>query len=70
MRAEDIDTLKPGDRIYRWVLVGTSHGGAYDKSDIQELTVVRVNRTTVTVDTKAKVRLRLPHEMIDGRVDW
>lgn len=61
----DMTTLKTGDRVYRWVWVGMG-----DRNDIQELTVQRVNRKTVTVDTDQGSRMRIKHGDIAGRVDW
>lgn len=61
--ALDIAGLRPGDRIYRWWDAGIS-------MENQPLTVIRVNRLTVTVDTDQGNRFRLPHEDIAGYVDW
>lgn len=58
--AVDIFGLKSGDRIYRWWDAGI-------KMDIQPLTVVRVNRLTITVDTDQGSRFRLPHSEVQGR---
>lgn len=55
---------RPGDRVYRWVWAGGSD------ADLQTLTVVRVNRATITVDTDAGNRLRIPPDDIVDRVDW
>jgi hypothetical protein len=55
----DIDALRPGDRVYRWWDAGIGH-------DMQPLTVVRVNRVTVTVDTDQGGRFRLPRAAVAG----
>lgn len=55
----DIDALRPGDRVYRWWDAGIQY-------DIQPLTVVRVNRVTVTVDTDQGNRFRLPRPEVVG----
>lgn len=60
----DVSKLKPGDEVYRYVWTGG------ESHDPQELTVVRVNRVTVTVDTKHHGRGRVPHAEIEGYVDW
>jgi hypothetical protein len=59
----EITALVPGDRVYRWWDAGIA-------AEIQELTVIRVNRLTVTVETASGSRFRLPHADIAGRVDW
>lgn len=51
--------LKSGDRVWRWWDAGIH-------ADVQVLTVVRVNRVTVTVDTDQGNRFRLPHADIVG----
>jgi hypothetical protein len=61
-------TYAKGDRIYRWVLVGQRD--SQDLTDIQPLTVVRANRTTLTVRTDEGNAFRLPHAHVAGRVDW
>jgi hypothetical protein len=48
-----------GDRIFRWWDAGCS-------MDVQPLTVVRVNPTTVTVRTDQGSTFRLPHADIVG----
>lgn len=55
--------IRPGDRVYRWWDAGTH-------SDIQPLTVVRVNRVTVTVDTDQGGRFRLSCDEIVGPYVW
>jgi hypothetical protein len=58
-----------GDRIYRW------HDAGFEMVP-QELTVVRVNRTTYTVRTDqfdaetGMGQFRLPHHLAAGFVDW
>lgn len=59
-----IENLQAGDRVYRWVWTGG------DDADLQTLTVIRVNRVTVTVKTDAGTVLRIPPRDITGRVDW
>ena len=56
--------LKPGDRVFRWVWTGGND------ADINLLTVVRVNRVTVTVDTEGGNRIRINPADVAGRVDW
>lgn len=56
----DIDALKPGDRVYRWWDAGIGY-------DMQPLTVVRVNRVTVTVNTDQGGRFRLRRADVVGR---
>lgn len=58
-----------GDRVWRWVSIG-SDGRGYETADIQELTIVRVNRVTFTVDSKDHGRGRVPLQDITGIVDW
>lgn len=55
---------EPGDRVYRWWDSGAF--GSYP----QPLTVVRVNRATVTVDTDDGGRFRIRPDLIAGRVHW
>jgi predicted P-loop ATPase len=55
------NTWQPGDRVYRWWY---SHA---DQADPQPLTVVRVNRKTVTVQTDSGSTFRLSPELIAGR---
>ena len=57
--------LRPGDRVYRHVLVGSDRG--FDITDIQPLSVVRVSRKTVTVRTDEGNTFRLPPQDIQGR---
>ena len=64
MPSVDPTKVKNGDRLTRWVWVG---GG---NSDLQVLTVVRVNPKTYTVDTDAGTRLRVKHADVSGRADW
>ena len=57
---------KTGDRVYRWVVTGVRHTmtGRFEEQDPQPLTVVRVNRRTVTVRTDQGSVFRLePHEI-------
>lgn len=65
MSPEQVAALKlaQGDRVYRWWDAGF-------KMDPQPLTVVRVNRTTVTVTTDEGSTFRAPFAQIEGRVDW
>lgn len=55
-----MDTYKPGDRVYRWW-----DTGALGVS-LQPLTVVRVNRKTITVRTDEGTVGRLRPEDIQG----
>lgn len=64
MTGFDWTDLKRGDRIYRWWDSGAL--GA----DQQALTVVRVNKVTVTVATDQGNRFRLAPADIVGFVDW
>ena len=68
----NLSDLQPGDRVYRWVFTGMDSGSMLraETSDMQELTVVRVNRVTVTVDNDYGARFRVPHGDIAGRADW
>ncbi|WP_188186978.1 hypothetical protein [Nonomuraea sp. SYSU D8015] len=68
MTPEQIAALIPGDRVFRWVWVGTSP--SQESHEIQELTVVRVNPTTVTVDTDHHGRIRVRHADIVDYVTW
>ena len=61
-------TVKAGDRVYAWVNTGTYNG--YDQADISTMTIVRINRTTITVDVDHHGRRRIPPHVIDGIVDW
>lgn len=54
----------PGDRVFRFILTGQS--GDFDVTDLQPLTVVRVNRCTITVQTDEGGVIRLPHQDIRG----
>ena len=54
-----------GCRVYRHVLVG--HDGAFDVTDIQPLTVVRVNQKTITVRTDEGNTFRIPPQDIRGK---
>lgn len=60
MTDAEIRALRGGDRIYRWWDSGIS-------MDPQPLTVVRVNRLTVTVRTDQGNTFRLPQVDIAGR---
>lgn len=60
MKATEVSTLVPGDRIWRWWDAGIH-------MNVQPLTVVRVNRLTVTVETDQGNRFRLKPEQIEGR---
>ena len=60
MQVSEAQALKPGDRIYKWWDSGAM--GAQQMS----MRVVRVNRTTVTVDYSGG-RGRVPFNEIDGR---
>jgi hypothetical protein len=62
-KPELIASLQPGERVYRWWDDGW-HGS------VQPLTVIRVNRMTVTVRTDEGSSFRLPHADVEGRVDW
>jgi hypothetical protein len=55
---------QPGDRVYRYVLVGADRN--FDITDLQPLTVIRVNRKTVTVKTDQNFTVRLPPQDIQG----
>jgi hypothetical protein len=57
--------LKKGARIYRNVYAG-SDGRGCDQYDPQPLTIVRVNRKTVTADTDQGIRTRVPLQDIQG----
>lgn len=59
----DHSTLQANDRVYRWWDAGIH-------MDVQPLTVVRVNRVTVTVRTDEGSLFRMPAADIVGRVDW
>lgn len=61
MRLED---MTPGDRVYRYW-----DTGAFGV-DLQPLTVVRVNRVTVTVRTDQGGQFRCSPDMIEGHVHW
>ena len=65
MKADEVRALRPGDRVFHWW-----DTGAFGATQMP-MTVVRVNRTTVTVraDNSGEVR-RVPFEAIDGCVDW
>jgi len=52
--------LFPGQRVWRWF-----DTGAFG-SDVQPLTVVRVNRCTVTVRTDYGSTFRIPADTIEG----
>lgn len=56
--------VTPNDRVYRWVWVGGRDW------DIQTLTVVRVNRLTVTVRTDQGSTMRINPNDLRGFVDW
>lgn len=60
MNVDEVQQLQPGDRIYRWWDAGFEY-------EIQPLTVVRVNRVSVTVTTDHGGRFRLPHRDVAGR---
>lgn len=60
----NLTDLHPNDRVYRWW-----DSGAFG-AQIQALTVVRVNRVTVTVRTDAGNTFRLSPADVAGRVDW
>jgi hypothetical protein len=70
VNAEEVTTLAPGDQIWRWVVNGSSGGGAHDQAAIVVMTVVRVNRRTVTATNGYGEKVYLPHHVIEGRVDW
>lgn len=52
--------FEPGDRVYRWW-----NSGAFGY-EIQPLTVIRLNRLTVTVRTDVGNTFRIPYEDIVG----
>ena len=54
-------TYQPGDRVYRWVWVGG------EEHQPQPLTVVRLNQTTITVETDEGARLRVRPWDLEGR---
>lgn len=54
------DELSRGDRVWRWWNAGTH-------SDMQVLTVTRVNRVTATVQTDQGATFRIPFADIEGR---
>jgi hypothetical protein len=56
--------MRPGDRVYRFVWTGGEH------HDPQPLTVVRVNRLTVTVRTDQGFTIRLDPAQIEGPWTW
>ena len=56
-----MNAYAPGDRVYRYVPTG---GGSWEP---QPLTVVRVNRTTITVRTDAGNTFRTTASNITGR---
>jgi hypothetical protein len=64
MSPKTVEALTAGDRVYRWW-----DTGAFGPSP-QPLTVVRVNRLTVTVRTDEGGTFRLPYKDIAGLVDW
>jgi len=57
---------EPGDRIFRWVWTGGDRHGL-ETVGMQPLTVIRVNRATVTVKTDQGSTFRLPHSEVGGR---
>lgn len=58
-----MNTPAPGDRVWRWWDNGLSGTN-------QPLTVVRVNRKSITVDTDQGSRFRIDPAAIEGFVDW
>ena len=60
-----VPQYKPGCRVYRWVLTG--HDRGFDIQEIMPLTVVRVNRKTVTVRTDRGNVVRIPPQDIAGK---
>lgn len=56
----DPSTLTPGDRVWRWVWTGGQD------QEPQPLTVVRVNRVTVTVRTDQGSTFRLDPHLLKG----
>lgn len=59
----DVSTLKPGDRVWWWWETNLSPAQV-------AVTVVRVNRKTVTVLNGWNEQIRVRHEVIEGLVDW
>ncbi len=60
----DVTTLSRGDRVYRWWDTGAMG------CDMQVLTVVRVNRMTVTVRTSQGSQFRLRHaDVVDRYIE-
>lgn len=55
---------KPGDKVYRYVWTGG------ETCQPQSLTVVRVNRLTMTVRTESGTKTRVSHSDIIGFADW
>ncbi len=53
--------LEEGEKVFRWWFT------LADDADPQELTVVRINAKTVTVETEYGSRFRLPAHEIAGR---
>jgi hypothetical protein len=60
----NVSELKQDDRVYRYVPIGGT------SSDIQPLTVVHVNRVTVTVRADGGGTFRMNPADIIGYVDW
>ena len=59
---------RPGERVYRWTYTGTQETatGRIDTQDVQPLTVVRVNRVTVTVRNDRGDTFRIDPDEIEG----
>lgn len=59
-----MSTYNPGDRVYWWF-----DTGAMGPKQVA-VTVVRVNRKTITVLNNWDEHVRIPQAMIEGLVDW
>ncbi len=59
------EKLIAGDRVYRYVLVGQDRG--FDVTDLQPMTIVSINRKTITVRTDEGNIIHLPPQDICGR---
>jgi hypothetical protein len=59
------EPFKPGEPVCRWWDSGAMG------MDLQPLVVVRVNRLTVTVETKSGNRFRMhPDDLVDRDWEW
>ena len=62
-KGDAVNAYKVGDRVFRWW-----DSGAFG-AQLQPLTIVRVNRVTVTVRTDHGSTFRMPPGLIAGRWD-